>query len=290
MRLLKLLPIAALTLLASCASQRQATSDTPLSKTTTTPSTASALSLVQRVYDNRVYTENIVSGMTFQLQTGNKNIQVSGKLSMRRDKIVRLQLSLPIIGTEVGRVDFTPDHVLLVDRIHKEYVEAAYSQVSFLSENGIDFYMLQALFWNQLFLPGKRTLSESSLKSFGTGTATSSTNVPVTFSQGNLSYQWDVAQTTAQIVSALITYQSTQHGKSTLSWTYGDFRRLGSKQFPGRQSFTFTTNATRSRQSATVTLDLDNLKTDDSWDATTSLSAKYKKVEVDEILKKLTNL
>lgn len=290
MKILRILPIACLALLASCASQRQATSDGSLPKTSTSKTEASALSFVQRVYDGRVYAQNIVGSMSFQLQTGRKNIEVSGKLSMRRDKIVRLQLSLPIIGTEVGRVDFTPDHVLLVDRIHKEYVEATYDQVSFLRDNGVDFYMLQSLFWNQLFLPGRQSLGESSLKSFAADLATTETRVPLTFTRGNMSYRWDAERTTAQIVSALISYQSAAHGTSTLTWTYGDFRKVGSKQFPGRQSFSFTTNATRTQQSATVTITMDNVKTDDGWDATTSLSAKYRKVEVDEILKKLTNL
>lgn len=290
MKILKFIPIAALALLASCASQRQATKDSPSTTTTATRTDASARSFINRVHDNRVLAENIVSSMSFRLQTGEKNISVSGKLSMRHNQIVRLQLSLPIIGTEVGRIDFTPDHVLLVDRLHKEYVEAAYSDVSFLRDNGIDFYMLQALFWNQLFLPGRQTLGDAQLKSFAADLTAGTTNVPVSYTQGQLSYQWEAARQTAQLLSALITYQSTQHGKSTLAWTYGDFRSMGQKQFPGQQSFTFTTNATRNRQSATVTLSLDNLKTTSDWDTTTRLSAKYKKVEVDEILKKLTNL
>lgn len=35
---------------------------------------------------------------------------------MRKDKMIRLRLFVPIIGTEVGRIDFTPDYVLVVDR------------------------------------------------------------------------------------------------------------------------------------------------------------------------------
>ena len=52
---------------------------------------------------------------------------------------------------------------------------------------------------------------------------------------------------------------------------------------------TFTTTATSSLQSAKVTVAMDNIKTDDSWEATTTVSSKYKRVEADDLLRKLTN-
>ena len=114
------------------------------------------LAFVQKVSDNQVYTRNIVGNMSFTLQAGDKDITVPGKLSMRKDEIIRIQLFIPILGTEVGRLEFTPDHVLIIDRLHKEYIKADYTQVDFLKKQGISFYSLQALFWNQLLLPGER--------------------------------------------------------------------------------------------------------------------------------------
>lgn len=293
MRLLRILPIVALTLLASCASKKAAVTDGTTSATASSSAShkshaATSLAFVQKVSDARVYTKNIVGGMSFRLQTSSKKIDVSGKLSMRRDQVIRLQLFLPIIGTEVGRLEFTPDHVLLIDRLHKEYVEAGYDKVSFLSENGITFYSLQALFWNQLFLPGKQDLSESDLKTFTADLTGTDTTVPITYAAGNMAYSWTADRTTARLLSAIVSYRSAAHGTSALSWKYDDFRSVGSKQFPARHTFTFTTTATSSPQSATVTVALDNVKTDDSWEATT-VSSKYKRVEVDDLLRKLTS-
>ncbi len=75
---------------------------------------------------------------------------------MRKDEVIRIQLFIPILGTEVGSLEFTPDYVLIIDRLHKEYIKADYTQVDFLKKQGINFYSLQALFWNQLLLPGQR--------------------------------------------------------------------------------------------------------------------------------------
>ncbi len=294
MRLLRILPIIALVFLASCASKKAVVTDGTTSATASATAShksyaASSLAFVQKVSDGRVYTKNIVSGMSFRLQTSGKKIEVSGKLSMRRDQVIRLQLFLPIIGTEVGRLEFTPDHVLLVDRLHKEYVEAGYDKVSFLSENGITFYSLQALFWNQLFLPGKQDLSEADLKTFTADLSGTDQTVPIAYSAGNMAYSWTADRTAARLLSAIVSYQSASHGKSSLSWQYDDFRSVGSKQFPARQTFTFTTTATSSLQTATVTVAMDNIKTDDSWEATTTVSSKYKRVEADDLLRKLTN-
>ena len=76
--------------------------------------TLKKLAFVQKVSDNQVYTKNIVGNMSFSLQAGDKDVTVPGKLSMRKDEIIRIQLFIPILGTEVGRLEFTPDHVLKV--------------------------------------------------------------------------------------------------------------------------------------------------------------------------------
>ena len=112
------------------------------------------LAFVQKVAGNQVYAKNIVGNMTFNLQAAGKDITVPGKLSMRKDEVIRIQLFIPILGSEVGRLEFTPNYVLIVDRLHKEYIKADYTQVDFLKKQGINFYSLQALFWKQLLVPG----------------------------------------------------------------------------------------------------------------------------------------
>ena len=49
------------------------------------------LAFVQKVSDNQVYTKNIVGNMSFSLQAGDKDVTVPGKLSMRKDEIIRIQ-------------------------------------------------------------------------------------------------------------------------------------------------------------------------------------------------------
>lgn len=245
---------------------------------------------LQRVTANAATAKNIVASADFRLVAGNKDLSCDGKLSMRRDEVIRLQLLLPIIRTEIARVDFTPDYVLLVDRYHKEYIKAEYKDVSFLADNGISFYSLQALFWNQLFAPGEKTLTEATLRKFACDIASVGATVPVSNRKGDIEYKWDTDRATAQIKAANVSYRSTQHGTSSLKWTYSDFRNVDGKAFPCTQQFTVKTGITGKQQSAQLTVKMSSPKTSTDWDTATELSAKYKKIEAQDILKKLLSI
>jgi len=280
--------------IASCASKKSAVTDASRpdrkpSTETRQPAEVQQLTFIQKVSDNQVYAKDIVGNMSFTLQTGSKNINVPGSLHMRKDEVIRIQLFIPLLGSEVGRLEFTPEHVLLVDRIHKEYIQADYSQVDFLNENGINFYSLQALFWNQLLIPGQKSVSESDLKKFSADLNAAGPNTPISLNSGNMTYRWSADKTTGRIDETDIAYRSATRGTSSLNWKYDNFTPVGVKSFPARQTFRFTTSATKQSRTVTVTIKMNDVKTTSKWDATTTISPRYKKISADDILKKLIN-
>ena len=118
----------------------------------------------------------LTAKVRFQL-TGNAvgsmtDMTVSGTLRMKRDDVV--QLSLRALGIEVGRLEFSPQDVLLIDRMGKRYVRAKYGDVAFLRQAGLDFHAVQALFWNEIFLPGTQN-AEAALPHFDVETAKNQT-------------------------------------------------------------------------------------------------------------------
>lgn len=246
------------------------------------------LSLVQRVADQRLYQKNIVGDMTFSIRAGAVSQSLPGSLHMRRDEVIRLQVFIPLLGTEVGRVEFTPARVLVVDRLHKEYIEADYTQLGFLRDNGLGFYSLQSLFWNELLLPGAKKVGEGDLRKFSAAPAATGATTPVTLAEGKMRYQWNVETSTSRILSAVIEYLGG--AASSLTWQYADFRPVGVKQFPATQSFSFATALGGKRQEASVTLRMSGVGTGDKWDATTTLSAKYKRVEATDVFDKLLKM
>lgn len=284
-------------LLTACGTKKNIVRSTATtSNTTVTTSKATGnselqkLAFMQKVADNAVYATNIVGDMKFNLQVGNRNITTSGALHMRKNQVIRIQLFIPLLGTEVGRLEFTPDYVLVIDRLHKEYIKADYSQLDFLKNNGLNFYSLQSLFWNQLFLPGKDRLDESSLRQFNVNLQSSGTTTPVSLHQGNMDFVWNADKQNGTIGQTTVSYRSQQHGNSTLTWLYSNFMTVGVKSFPAKQSFTFTTTATRQKQTVQVILDMDEVTTKDNWEVNSTVSSKYKKIETKDILAKIMTL
>ena len=286
-----------LMLLASCGTKRQVISDGVNHKNVSRQEVKSIqteqvrkLAFVQKVSDNQVYTKNITGSMNFTIRLGEKKISVDGALRKRKDEVIRLQLYAPILGFEIGRLEFTPDYVLIIDRYHKQYIKADYNQVDFLQKQGINFYSLQALFWNQLLLPGAKQVKESDLKKFDASLDVEGNEVPVTLKNGNMTYAWTSQRATGRIDKADVEYVSSQHGASGVHIRYADFRSVGVKQFPALLDMTLVTNATRVKQEANIVIKMNEVKTDSNWESRSEVSSKYKQVSVEDVLNKIMSL
>ena len=245
---------------------------------------------LQMVADNQVYAKDIVGKMDFTILMGDKEVSVPAKLSMRKDQLVRIQIFMPFLGSELGRLEFAPDYVLILDRYHKQYVKADYTQVDFLKKQGINFYSLQALFWNQLLVPGVKKVSDSDLKKFSANLDETAENVPVSIRYGNMNYQWKANRNSGRIAEANVTYKDKGNGDSRLNLKYSDFKSVGVKMFPATQRMTLTTILNNKPQEAKLNIEMKSVKTDDKWDAQTEVSGKYKQVSPKDVLGKLMSM
>ena len=248
---------------------------------------------MQRVTDNALYQKNLVSNLTFTLNDGYKDITVPGILRMRKDEVIRLQLLIPILRSEVGRIEFAKDYVLFIDRIHKQYVKASYDEVGFLRDNGINFYSLQLLFWNQVFIPRQQKVSEADLSQFTVdeSKAQAEGSTLISLKDGKMDYKWSVNSKNNQIILTTVTYNSNAHGASKLSWTYDNFKAFGSKLFPASQALIINTPKIGQKAAKTLkaNFDLESFSDANDWEVITTPSDKYTKVSVEDILGKLMN-
>ena len=104
----------------SCGAQKSAVRASGTSGVPSASSSSSTqqqkMQFIQRVSDGALYQKNLVSELTFTVNTGKKDITVPGLLHMRKDEVIRIQLLIPLIRSEVGRIEFTKDYVLFIDR------------------------------------------------------------------------------------------------------------------------------------------------------------------------------
>ena len=170
--------------------------------------------LVKRVKDNSQETKFITSKLKFRVQIGSQDISLTGNLKMKRDDVIRLQL-MAFGFVEAARLEFTKDYVLVMDRINKQYLRAPYEQIEFLRNSGLNFYSLQALFWNELFQPGQNELTVELLSSFET--VTNGDDVIISLAKENMTYKWLANQSDGRLRMANILYKHRIHGTSQLN-------------------------------------------------------------------------
>ena len=259
----------------SCRTTKVATSGN------TTETDASApMKMLQRTATNRQTTDFITAKLKFSADIGSKSVSVDGTLRMKRDDVIRIQLQA--LGVmEVGRLEFTPDYVLIMDRINKQYIKAPYTDVDFLSSSGITFYTLQSLFWNELFQPGRQTPQLDTYVVTADGK-----NLNVGFEREKLSYKWVVEQSSALIRQVSATHADVKEGNATLNWDYADFQKVEGRPFPCDQQVTFATK----KRTMKMGFRLSSPATDSDWETRTKVSSRYEKVTVEEVLGKIAAL
>ena len=239
---------------------------------------------LQKVNDNAQHARFLTSKVKFSVSVGNREMTLTGNLKMKRDDVIRLQL-MAFGFVEAGRLEFTQDYVLIVDRINKQYLQVPYKHLDFLRNSGIDFNMLQALFWNELFQPGKGRLTDRQLKKFETQSS-SDENIVISLESDKLSYRWLADKANQRVKMANVLYNDRYRGNYQLNWDYVDFKRNGRKMFPMTHKIKFNVP----EKEVKFEMVFNYMGADDNWETRTELSGKYRQVEIDEILRRFMSL
>ncbi len=264
--------------MAGCGSKRKVVKETP-----NTPEMVQQQGFLQKVNDNAQHTRFITSKVKFSVEVGAQQLTLTGNLKMKRDDVIRLQL-MAFGFVEAGRLEFTKEYVLVMDRINKQYLKVPYQQLDFMRNSGLDFYALQALFWNELFQPGQTRMTDELLKSYNTDME--SEDAVISMESGKLSYRWLADKSTAMVKMANILYKDRFRGNYQLNWDYLDFKVNGRKKFPMDHKVKFSTPD----KEVSFEMVLNYMGVDEDWETRTEVSSKYRQVSVDEILRRFMAL
>ena len=282
MKSLRIMKLAAVTMtiamVASCGSTRKVVNETPNAQ-----AVVQKQEFLQKVSDNAQHARFVTSKVKFSVEVGSQQLTLTGNLKMKRDDVIRLQL-MAFGFVEAGRLEFTKDYVLVMDRINKQYLRVPYQQLEFMRNSGLDFYALQALFWNELFQPGKTRMTDEMLKSYATDME--GEDAVISMESGKLSYRWLADKGSALEKMANILYKDRYRGNYQLNWDYVDFKQNGRKKFPMDHKVKFTTPD----KEVKFEMMLNYLGADEDWETRTEVSGKYREVSVDEILRRFMAL
>lgn len=235
---------------------------------------------MEKVINQTPQWQNITAKAALNLDMGTKgNAKVNATLRIRRGEVIRLSVA-PLLGIEVARMDITPDNVLLIDRLNKRYVKVSFAELSRLANAELDFDVLQSLFMNELFLPGKAQLTANDVTKFRI--TSEGEQAVLEAKQGKyLSYRFVTETVNGLLENTRIGVKGTPYA---LSWMYGSFGRLDGKAFPQHM---FITAGDDTKKVFSLDMKLSRLSVNDNWDAKTELSSKYKEIGLEELMKQL---
>lgn len=265
-------------LLAGCRTSRHAVSDNG-----TVVASAEATDAVSRVNANRVSSSGVKAKMSLQAKAGSSKVSAGGSVRMQRDRII--QISVMFMGfVEAGRIELSPDYLFVQNRINHEYCKTKWKDIKVLHDAGIDFYTFQALFWEELFIPGRHTVPQPSdfdVIDLGTtqklvprAIAADSSSVMVSFIIGTVGGL--IRQTHLQPAS---------QSNLTFDWSYTRWTALEQSDFPEKMEITVQSG----NKTYEMTLGLSHLEADESRTdiELTEPSKRYKQVEIGSIVSRL---
>jgi hypothetical protein len=233
---------------------------------------------VEHVIDNAGGWHALTAKMALSVDLGKGTTKVNGTLRIKKGEVIQMSIA-PFLGIEVARAEISPDGILVIDRMNKRYVEVSFAEVEALAKTNLDFHTLQALFLNELFLPGKGDLTARDASSFKVEPEAEGVWLNVKRAK-RFGYHFLAEAPDALLKESYIGLNGTPYG---LRWKYEDFRSLGKKNFPTDMKLAFEGG----KKPVKAAFALSRLSTDADWETRTEISPKYNKVELEEILKLL---
>ena len=220
---------------------------------------------------------NLTARTAITLDYGMGSVNVKGRLKMRRDEAI--QITITALGLmEVACVEFTPQHIYIIDRINKRYTKVDYAS-GMLSNIGVNFETIQSLFWNRIFIPGKAEAwqhpEDYEIKVSGNQLCVTPAR------QRMLKSFFYTDEDCRQLQQTLL--ELSHYGAI---WRYDDFDQFDGQELPT----TFDISITSSSYAAGAHVALSSISTtDNSWKSGVDLS-RYKAVEFNELLSILNTL
>lgn len=209
-----------------------------------------------------------------ELKIGNSSNKVTTHFKIIKDKAIQASIR-PFLGYEAFQITITPDSIVMIDRTKNQYMAENFSNSEFMKSFDFNFYNLQALFTNRIFVPGVKEISQSEYNMFTVNSA-GDVYLLQTKDKGDLVYNFAV-DASDHVVSTLI----FNEGKNvTLQWSYSDFIDDEGKLYPTNM----LANVDVAKRRLDIGISYKKLEFDKNIDVAISIPSKYTKVSFSDLL------
>lgn len=213
-----------------------------------------------------------------QIQIETSGLNAKGDLRIVRNRAIYLSVQA-FLGIEVARLKVTPDSIIAIDRLHRRYFADSFSHIYGLKNQGINFYTLQGLLSNTLFLQGKDSITLRDVDDFRwerKGAETLLTSKLQEFSTFSLNKDLALVQSSL----------GDKSDRLNLRWDYSDFAPISKFQFPLHSDISINS----SKKMVKASLQYGKIELDKTFQVDAQIPIRYARVDLNDILKIFSDL
>ena len=208
--------------------------------------------------------------------------ELSSRIDLKMVKDSAFQLSiLPVLGIEIFRIEFSRDSIKVLDRLNKRYVAEGYEGMKGKLPVDFNFYNLQALFTNRIFLPGEQEIVPEKYNRFKLS-QDGPKAIAKTRDVLDLLYTF-VADGEEKLLSLHVTDKDERYN---LYWDYKDFRLVEKQPFPMLMDIRIVAE---NKQVGKMALTFGRIEPDVPVNLEFSIPSKYKQITFAQVIKGLSS-
>lgn len=213
--------------------------------------------------------------MNAEILTPDKELSSRIDLKMVKDSAFQLSI-VPMLGIEIFRIEFSRDSVKVLDRLNKRYVAEGYEGMKGKLPVDFNFYNLQALFTNRVFLPGEQEITPEKYNRFKL-TQDGPKAIAKTRDALDLLYTF-IADGEEKLLSLHATDKDERYN---LYWDYKDFRLVEKQPFPMLMDIRIVAE---NKQVGKMTLSFGRIEPEVPVNLEFSIPSKYKRITFAQVI------
>ena len=120
----------------------------------------------KRILNSGIQYTKLSSNLKFTANTANREQSVDAQLRIIKNEAIQLSLLMPLIKSELMKIIITPSQVIVIDRLNKQYLQENINVIKRQMPVDFDYYSLEALLSNRMFISGQRDISSQNASLF----------------------------------------------------------------------------------------------------------------------------
>ena len=202
---------------------------------------------------------------------------MKGSLRLSRDSCMIISLQ-PFAGIEIVRCLIRPDSIFVVNKLQSLYSAESIDKVPY--SNILNYYTLESIVTNRLFIPGKKKAESDDIDEFMSYKGKEGQYFSIAKDSFNISYHFDEDQQYNNLKVG------TENVLKALEVNYSMFERSNAGVFPRMVELQTENSGKKLRASFLFLEPAYDKKTDFRF----PVSSKYEKVSMKEMINKFSNL